>query len=259
MLVLDDRVFYCGLIGRRMKTRRLGALSLYMAPAGLCRIQDPDGTWHTSDLAVVPRDQAHRVATDSGFVIGILIEPERVCPDDLEVLMAQARDPARRPELIARLRAAADRLHATAPDGDISAAEFDRIALGRPLASRTLDPRIDTVLDELKLDGLEKQILASDLAESVGLSSSRFLHLFKEQTGVSFRKFRVWRRARTFLMHANHDNSLTDVALSLGYPDSSHFSHSIRKTYGLKPRSIRVGSQNLRVASSPSMAATLSA
>jgi AraC-like DNA-binding protein len=73
--------------------------------------------------------------------------------------------------------------------------------------------------------------------------------LFKDQTGVSFRNVRMWKRARRFLEWANQEGSLTDVALDLGYPDSSHFSHSIRRIYGLKPRSIRNGSRGLQVLS----------
>jgi AraC-like DNA-binding protein len=37
------------------------------------------------------------------------------------------------------------------------------------------------------------------------------------------------------------------VALDTGYPDSTHFSHSIRHTYGLKPKDIFAGSRRLRI------------
>jgi AraC-like DNA-binding protein len=47
--------------------------------------------------------------------------------------------------------------------------------------------------------------------------------------------------------HVTRDDSLTEVALDLGYPDSSHFSHSIRACFGLQPRSIRRGSRGMKV------------
>jgi AraC-like DNA-binding protein len=37
------------------------------------------------------------------------------------------------------------------------------------------------------------------------------------------------------------------VALDAGYPDSTHFSHSIRHVYGLKPRDLFAGSRRLTV------------
>jgi AraC-like DNA-binding protein len=43
----------------------------------------------------------------------------------------------------------------------------------------------------------------------------------------------MWKRARRFMDHANRDHSVTEVALDLGYPHSTHFSHSIRACFRL--------------------------
>ncbi|WP_306006293.1 helix-turn-helix transcriptional regulator [Aquicoccus porphyridii] len=259
MLVLDDRLFYRGLLGHRMKTRSLGAVSIYLAPEGGFRLKHGNGPWTRRELAIVPPYVAHRAVSDCGSIISVLIEPERLDPADMERLFVEFGDPERRAGLLARLRAAAGRLSDGARGARMTTGAFDRIVLGWALRERRIDPRIETALVEMEGDGLESQTLAADLAGIIGLSSSRFLHLFKEQTGVSFRNHRMWRRARSFLLHANHSGSLTDVALSLGYPDSSHFSHSIRKTFGLQPRSIRIGSRNLRVDSNARAAASLHA
>jgi AraC-like DNA-binding protein len=85
-----------------------------------------------------------------------------------------------------------------------------------------------------------------ELRRGAGLSPSRFLHLFKEATGISFRSFRAWKRAR-HLLHANQDINLAHLAQDIGYPDSTHFSHSIRRFYGLKPRAIFSGSRDLAI------------
>ncbi|WP_309901090.1 hypothetical protein [Variovorax soli] len=37
------------------------------------------------------------------------------------------------------------------------------------------------------------------------------------------------------------------MALDTGYPDSTHFSHSIRQVYGLRPSDILAGSRRLAV------------
>jgi AraC-like DNA-binding protein len=88
---------------------------------------------------------------------------------------------------------------------------------------------------------------AADCAASVNLSPSRLLHLFKEQTGVSFRAFRAWKRARHLLHFVNEDINLAHLAQDIGYPDSTHFSHSIRRFYGLQPRAIFSGSRDLAI------------
>ena len=88
---------------------------------------------------------------------------------------------------------------------------------------------------------------AQDCAAAVGLSFSRFLHLFKAEVGTPFRSLRTWKRARSLLHHVKRDANLIDVALDAGYPDSTHFSHSIRQVYGLKPRDVFAGSRQLTV------------
>jgi methylphosphotriester-DNA--protein-cysteine methyltransferase len=66
--------------------------------------------------------------------------------------------------------------------------------------------------------------------------------------GAPFRSFRTWKRARNVLHHVvRHDANLLDVALDAGYPDSTHFSHSIRQIYGLKPSDMFAGSRRLSV------------
>ena len=42
-------------------------------------------------------------------------------------------------------------------------------------------------------------------------------------------------------------DNLAHLAQDIGYPDSTHFSHSIRRFYGLKPRAIFVGSRDLAI------------
>ena len=90
-------------------------------------------------------------------------------------------------------------------------------------------------------------VTAASCAAEAGLSPSRFLHLFKEETGISFRSFRAWKRARHLLHFANQDINLAHLAQDIGYPDSTHFSHSIRQVYGLKPKDIFAGSRRLAV------------
>ncbi|HWV08043.1 MAG TPA: hypothetical protein VN156_00780, partial [Pseudomonas sp.] len=63
--------------------------------------------------------------------------------------------------------------------------------------------------------------------------------------------FRTWRRARSLLHYVDRSHNLAQVALDIGYPDSTHFSHSIRQTYGLKPRDIFAGSRKLRLLGEP--------
>ena len=129
---------------------------------------------------------------------------------------------------------------------DISNAEFDTMCFGEALPPRSLDPRVVKSIAQIgRFCG--DPVTAASCAAEAGLSSSRFLHLFKQETGISFRAFRAWKRARHLLHFANQDINLAHLAQDIGYPDSTHFSHSIRRFYGLKPRAIFSGSRDLAI------------
>ena len=130
--------------------------------------------------------------------------------------------------------------------GAIANAEFDTMCFGDALPQRVLDPRVVRAIGRIgQFSG--EPVTAAGCAAEAGLSPSRFLHLFKEETGISLRSFRAWKRARHLLHFANQDINLAHLAQDIGYPDSTHFSHSIRRFYGLKPRAIFSGSRDLAI------------
>lgn len=246
LVIGRTRLFYSGLAGNSKKPRNLGGYTFYFATDGAFEI-DMGAGWQRMESALVAPFQTHRLLSPTGMIHDIGLEPESLSPKAQARLQALADCPQHQARLSARIRACRDDLAGLIPAQGLSTAAFDRLFLGEELEPRQMDPRIHRVL-EMMCDEIEDStVSAEDYAAQIGLSPSRFLHLFKLNTGVSFRSLRMWKRARRFLDHANGSNSLTDVALDLGYPDSSHFSHSIRRTYGLKPRSIRQGSKHLKV------------
>jgi methylphosphotriester-DNA--protein-cysteine methyltransferase len=131
-------------------------------------------------------------------------------------------------------------------DCEADSVDVDQLLLGTHPNHRRLDPRVEMALNSLSQDPTRRHT-AAECARLTKLSSSRFLHLFKQEVGINFRRFRAWKRARALLYHVKRSASLTDIALDTGYPDSTHFSHSIRRTYGLTPRDILTGSRRLLV------------
>ncbi|GHG86801.1 helix-turn-helix transcriptional regulator [Pseudodonghicola xiamenensis] len=248
MFVNRDRVFYFGLLGARMKPRRPGGITLYFAAEGDIRLRLAGGAWQSLPCCILPAYCAHQVEIDCDEVFSLLFEPERLTMAEQAWLLEFCASPSAMRTAMARIRAAASGpLSQAWARGGLDTAAFDQLLLGRVLETRRIDPRIERALALFETDLGEAELAADACALQAGLSTSRFLHLFKEETGASFRNMRMWKRARRFLQHAVEDSTLTEVALDLGYPDSSHFSHSIRRTYGLKPRSIREGSRELQV------------
>jgi AraC-like DNA-binding protein len=243
MLISPERVFYAGLLGRPRK-RASGGFSIYAAMRGSLKITG--GKSETvGEVAVVRPYVTHSVESDYPSIICLLIEPETVEPSALDGLSARISGTGS-PDVAQRIRAAYDTLRLQQRRGGFTTAEFDRLFFGEDLPERNMDQRIRRAAVSLN-DFSGSKMTAADCAASVHLSPSRFLHLFKEQTGISFRALRAWKRARHLLHFVNEDINLAHLAQDIGYPDSTHFSHSIRRFYGLQPRAIFSGSRDLAI------------
>jgi AraC-like DNA-binding protein len=243
MLITPERVFYAGLLGRPRR-RCSGAFHVYVAIRGALRLAPEGGAQTESELAVAPPYLPHTIASDHRSVICVTMEPETVRRGALDALTARLAGPDRT-YLVDRIRSAYARLVANG-FGDITAAEFDQMFFGEALPARALDPRVKTSIAKI-VNFSGEPVTAAGCASDAGLSTSRFLHLFKEETGIAFRSFRAWKRARHLLNFANQELNLAHLAQDIGYPDSTHFSHSIRRFYGLKPRAIFSGSRDLAI------------
>lgn len=119
--------------------------------------------------------------------------------------------------------------------------EFDvAVLLRQPRTARadaSLDPRVRQSLHALR-QPRPGPAGRESVAAAVGLSASRFNHLFREEMGVSFREYRVWSQVRLAMMSFRPDGSLTEAALSGAFSDSSHFSRIFRQTFGMTPSSV---------------------
>ncbi len=73
------------------------------------------------------------------------------------------------------------------------------------------------------------------LALAAGLSASRFQHLFKHETGVPYRRFRLWMRLRSALIAAQGGAALTTAAHGAGFSSSAHLSTAFKAMFGISP------------------------
>jgi len=245
MFVTPDRGIYIGLLGAP-SVRNFGGLTVYVSLGQPFRLCLDGATWTESTLAVIAPWCPHQIASRDRSIGVFLIEAETV---DIQGLPGFLRptvqvDP-RSPDL-AGVREVFLRLLRGELHGDLANVDVDCLFLNQPLPQRSLDPRIAWVVARIKEDP-SRQDCADFYAREVGLSLSRFIHLFNAEVGVTFRRFRAWKRARNFMVHVNTEPNLTTLALDIGYPDSSHFSHSIRRFFGLTPTSICAGSRRLDV------------
>ncbi len=221
MLISSERVFYAGLHGKP-SVRTLGALAICVPLHGTARLEIEGQPPRTGDIFAVPAYVAHKITSDSREVLGLLIEPESVCDEDLAEIIRQCDDPVAGGRLAARFREIYATMALSGTNG-FTSEDFDQIFLQRSLKPRDLDARISTIVSRFQAKP-SSSISGENCANDVRLSLSRFLHLFKDETSMNFKTFRAWKRGRNILHHVNVERNLAHFALDAGYPDSTHFS-----------------------------------
>ncbi|USD29339.1 AraC family transcriptional regulator [Pseudoalteromonas sp. SCSIO 43201] len=104
--------------------------------------------------------------------------------------------------------------------------------------SLVTDRRIQCLLNELNACFAAECIKpkhwrAADVAQTLHLCESRFLHLFKAQIGIAWRPFLLWRRLNCALQALIKGCSATDAAYIAGFSDGAHLSRTFRATFGM--------------------------
>ncbi|ARU58501.1 MAG: AraC family transcriptional regulator [Pseudomonadales bacterium] len=113
---------------------------------------------------------------------------------------------------------------------------------GGKLSTFVADPRIARVVDLIK-QSIHQNLSVEALASEVNLSVPRLVQLFKQQTGIPIRRYRLWHRLYVTAVKVGEGESLTAAAINAGFSDSSHFTHTFRTILGMKP-SLLLGQPN---------------
>ena len=107
------------------------------------------------------------------------------------------------------------------------------------------DDRINRALTYLSKHS-DRVVPLEDIAHHCALSPSRFLHLFKAETGITYRRAQLWMK----LMSALPDfgkKSFTQIAHQNGFSDSAHLSRIFKENFGFSPREFLKISQFIQV------------
>jgi AraC-like DNA-binding protein len=102
-------------------------------------------------------------------------------------------------------------------------------------SSRVSHPAVDDAVAHIT-DNLHDSISARDIAREIGLSESRFRHIFTEQMGLPLRSYIRWQRvfgAPGLIL--NDGSTVTDAAAAMGFSDASHLTRVMKEFLALSP------------------------
>jgi AraC-like DNA-binding protein len=97
-----------------------------------------------------------------------------------------------------------------------------------------LDDRIAAICGKLRAE-LPERLELKSLAQSVGLSSSRLTHLFRQETGVPLRRFLLHLKINRALAFWEPGKSVSRLATEAGFYDQPHLVRTARDMFDALP------------------------
>lgn len=139
--------------------------------------------------------------------------------------------------MIAPYRSAFHELYSRNAKGDelisLAIRTLTEMAGTEPLPPIT-DPRIEEAINIIG-QHLDRPIELDDLAQMVGLSGSRFRHVFVAETGTPLRRYILWRRLNKALHLGLNGASWTEAAHAVNFSDQAHLTRTFRDMLGISP------------------------
>jgi AraC-like DNA-binding protein len=115
-----------------------------------------------------------------------------------------------------------------------------------PTMNFRIDTRVNSVIDLIRSTATDN-LSVDELAEHARLSVPRLVKIFKQQTGVPIRRYRLWHRIYLAANHLSLGASLTEAALEAGFTDAPHFCKTHRFMLGFKPSDIFGDPSSIRI------------
>jgi AraC-like DNA-binding protein len=190
------------------------------------------GRWLSCRTAVIPAGVRHELDVGGNPLAVFYIEPDVAGVDALTPLVRNALEVdgalVGRTGEVSLLRTLYEDRTSTQWTG---AALTDLLGFATRRAARQIDPRVSRVVAGLYARSGDLRPVAQ-VAGAVGLSASRFQHLFTQQVGVPFRRYRAWHRMRSAIREIVNGSTFTRAAHAVGFSDQAHFAHDFRRTFG---------------------------
>lgn len=212
------------------------AIQIFLALDGIAAIRVSDGEWQEGRGLIVRHDAEHSFNARGVTGALLFVDPESsegvwlqsVLTQDITIVPA-----ARLEGCLAELRAFYDRPLESMEVGDLVRHCVRAFCAGAP-PSRRLDRRITTVLTKIR-EADDLRMSLEDAAAFVYLSPGRFAHLFKDQLGLPFRRYMLWRKLTRAMVAIGRQSTIADAAQDSDFADAAHLTRTFHQMFGIPP------------------------
>jgi AraC-like DNA-binding protein len=217
------------------------AIQIVLALDGCLAICGKVDEWRESRGIVVRADAEHSFDCNGALGVMVFVDPESSEGAWLSASLRQditivpdTRLDSTVPEL---------RTFAEQPDDTDVAALIRGCVHGlRPglAPTRRFDSRVSKVLDAIRAsDDLRMSLdKAADLA---CLSPTRFAHLFKDQVGLPFSRYMLWRKLTRAMVAIASERTIAAAAHAADFADAAHLTRTFYQMVGMAPSALMRG------------------
>lgn len=218
------------------------AIQIVIGMDGTMSILGKGGDWQSGHCIIVKPDTSHSFDSRDAFGAMLFVDPESREGLWLRSTLTSAITivpAARIAPCITALKVFIEKPYEAMAIGDLIRLCVQSLCTGAPPAGR-LDQRVTSVLQQIRASD-DLRISLDAVAASVFLSPGRFAHLFKQQVGLPFRRYMLWRKLTRAMLAAAREGSIAAAAQAADFADAAHLTRTFRQMFGVLPSALMRG------------------
>jgi AraC family transcriptional regulator len=218
------------------------AIQVTIAFEGRFAIRPADGAWREGRGLIVRPDAEHVFNAQGHSGAMLFVDPESV--EGAWLASALTEDITSVPE--SRVQACVEELKAVweRPLEGMEIGDLVRHTIGAlspgVMPARKLDPRIAGVLKRIR-DTDDLRMSLETAAEATHLSPGRFAHLFKDELGLPFRRYMLWRKVTRAMLAMGKERTIAAAAQRGDFADAAHLTRTFAQMFGIAPSALMRG------------------
>lgn len=212
------------------------AIQIFIALEGQAAIRSSGEEWRKGAGIIVRPDIVHSFNGQSVSGAMIFVDPESSEGAWLQSVLTEdiiLAPVARLQSCLAELRAFRERPLESMDVGDLVRHCVRAFCAGAP-PSRRLDSRVTKLLRKIR-ESDDLRLSLEDAAALVHLSPGRFAHLFKEQLGLPFRRYMLWRKLTRAMLVIGRESNIASAAHAADFADAAHLTRTFNQMFGMPP------------------------
>ena len=225
-----------GQAGGEVPSHAHHAIQVCVALHGKVAIRQAGEAWREARGVIVRPDVEHSFNGQDATGAMLFVDPESSEGAWLQTSLGEAITlvpDARLDTCLNELRVFLERPLEAMDVGNLIRHCVRALCAGAP-PTRRLDARIASVLGVIR-DSDDLRMSLETAAGSVHLSPGRFAHLFKDEVGLPFRRYMLWRKVTRAMLAIGKEGTIAAAAHQGDFADAAHLTRTFYQMFGIPP------------------------